>query len=135
MPPRRFRSPQEKLGNGSLALFFPANNKNGLSPKPSWTEQLSILRRPVSTNFSRVDLRIYKHVCCGSNGVPFFQKPPHQQHVFFKVPFEIAEKNIKNELVEQTTHFTTSFRGRFCMRACVDNASRKNTIFESEMED
>ncbi len=43
-PPRRLKSPQQKLGNGSLALPF-GQQKKGLSRKPSWTEKLSILRR------------------------------------------------------------------------------------------
>ena len=133
-PPRRFRSPQQKLGNGSLALLF-GQQKKGLSRKPSWTEKLSILRRPPLCEILTFGPPNLQKCCCCCSGVPFFQKTPHQQHVFFKVPFEINKPKIKNALVELTTHFTTSFRGRFCTRACVDNASkRKNTIIVGEME-
>ena len=130
-PPRRFRSPQQKTWKRLFGPSFRPTKKR-LLRKPSWTEKLSILRRPplrYQITFRPPNLH---KCCCGCSGVPGFQKPPHQQHVFFKVPFEITNKNMKNAFVEQTTHFATSFRGRFSKQACADNASKlKQNMFYS----
>ncbi len=56
-------------------------------------------------------------------------------NTFFQSALRNYPKNIKNAFVEQATHFTTSFRGRFCKQACVDNASKqKKPISVAEME-